>query len=60
MELVLVTVFENMGEHGQARELIDQMLARREGLSGETRKQVEQLRQRTRVEQQPAQADSLV
>ena len=55
-----MTVFENMGEHGQARELIDQMLARREGLSGETRKQVEQLRQRTRVEQQPAQADSLV
>ena len=45
-KLVLVTVFESMGEHAQARQLVDAMLTRREQLSGELLAQVEQFGQR--------------
>lgn len=45
-KMVLVTVFENMGEHAQARKLVDAMLTRREQLSDELLAQVEQLGQR--------------
>ncbi|MFT5174970.1 MAG: hypothetical protein ACI8W7_003159, partial [Gammaproteobacteria bacterium] len=48
-KMVLVTVFENMGEHAQARKLVDDMLTRREQLSGELLAQVEQLGQRERA-----------
>ena len=46
-KMVLVTVLEGMGEQTKAREIIDEMLARREELSGELRNQVEQLKKKS-------------
>ncbi|MFT5447138.1 MAG: pilus assembly protein FimV [Gammaproteobacteria bacterium] len=46
-KMVLVTVLEGMGEHAKAREIIDEMLTRREELSGELRSQVEQLKKKS-------------
>jgi len=46
-KMVLVTVFENTGEHILAREIIDDLLNRRDQLSGDLRKQVEQMRRRS-------------
>jgi cytochrome c-type biogenesis protein CcmH/NrfG len=46
-KMVLVTVFENTGEHILAREIIDDLLNRRDQLSGDLRKQVEQLKRRS-------------
>ena len=45
--MVLVTVYESTGEQDKARELIDELLTRREQLPGELRERVEQLRQGT-------------
>ena len=46
-KMVLVTVLEGMGEQAKAREIIDDMLTRREELSGELRSQVEQLKKKS-------------
>jgi pilus assembly protein FimV len=43
-KMLLITVYENTGEHAKAREIVDDLLTRREQLPRELRQQVEQLR----------------
>ena len=44
-KMVLLSVYQSTGQHAQARELVDELLTRREQLPRELRQQVDQFRQ---------------